>query len=287
MRRKNSNDFYHDSWSLMVKLLQVDRTSCIHHGLYGKGVSGHVQAVHNMNDYVGKLIGLNKVKLGGLVLDAGCGIGGTTVFLAEKYPTVRFIGITIGSEQVKLAKEQAKDTGVAGTTKFVYGDFCVTGFPSNQFDAVFLVESSVYASDKQALFHEMYRVLKPGGVLGIIDVFRTDSTLSPIPARVCQWFCHSWRLPALRSMGDVVNILDDEGFNEIVTKDLTNQIIPSILRVCAIGMPYIVSMVGKKLIRGRKYVLVDDPRFLAWEGVLCLFLGIYKGIIYAAVSARK
>ena len=287
MRKKDSSDFYRDSWSLIVKLLSVDRTFCIHHGLYERGVYGHVKAVQNMNEYVGRLIGLDEVDQGGLVLDAGCGIGGATVFLAEKYPAVRFTGITFGSEQVKVAEDLAQVRGVAGTTKFVYGDFCATGFPLDQFDAVFLIESAVYASDKRGLFREMYRVLKPGGVFVVVDVFRTNRPLSPVLETVCRWFCHSWRVPPLRSVDDVTTILDGEGFYDIVMRDLTSHIVPSILRGSVIGIPYIVSMVGKKLFRGSRYVLVDDPRFLAWEAVLCLLLGVYKGIIYAAVTGRK
>jgi len=48
-----------------------------------------------------------------------------------------------------------------------------TGFSSNKFDAVFSIESFSYAPQKHVFIQEMFRILKPGGLIVIIDGFRT------------------------------------------------------------------------------------------------------------------
>ena len=98
MREGNVVDFYRKNWPILVKLWQIDKTYCIHHGYYEKGIRTHIQSVENMNDFVGRLLCLDsKEKQTKKILDAGCGIGGTITYLAKKYPNVNFTGITAAS----------------------------------------------------------------------------------------------------------------------------------------------------------------------------------------------
>ena len=50
MKKTDTIDFYHKNWPLIVKLLKTDKTYCIHHGLYDKGIHTHIQSVENMNN---------------------------------------------------------------------------------------------------------------------------------------------------------------------------------------------------------------------------------------------
>jgi tocopherol O-methyltransferase len=286
MLSDGSSDFFCKNWLPMVRLFQVDKTYCIHHGLYERGVYGNVQAILNMNDLVGRLLGMNEGDEHLCLLDAGCGFGGITIFLAKRYPGSRFMGITLDPEQVRYAENFAKREGVDGSTEFICGDFCATGFSSDQFDGVFLVESSVYALDKP-LLHEMYRILKPGGIIVIIDVFRTNLVFNALLERTCGWFCRCWKLSGVSRLDDFLKIFQAVGFHDVYVRDLTRNIVPSIVRGYLLGIPYIVSMFFRKLVGWKTYNLVDDPRFLAWESMFCLFLGINRAINYTAVTGKK
>ena len=280
--------FYQKSWSVIVKLLCVEKTYCIHHGYYEKGIRTYVQSVLNMNDFIGRLLQLetkgNQTKH---VLDAGCGIGGTVIHLAKKYPNVKFQGITIVPEHVKLAQNLAKENQVTSNTDFILADFNDTGFSADQFDAIYLIESACYAQKKQMLIHEMHRILKPGGTLVIVDCFRTTVLLNQVLNRFYLWFCSAWGLPSLISIDECEDFLKTRGFQNIVMKDLTKNVMRTILRCDILGLPYIFSILFRRMIQGKRYRLEDDPAFLAAASFCSSIIGLKKGITYSAITAMK
>ncbi len=278
-------DFYKKNWHLIVKFLKVDKTYCIHHGYYEKGIRTHEKSVLNMNDFVGRLLKLDS-KLTH-VLDAGCGIGGTVIHLAKKYPNVKFTGITIISEHIEMAKAFAKEKNVDVNTDFILNDFMNTNFSSNRFDAIYLIESASYSLKKQMLIREMHRILKPGGTLVIIDCFRTNILLNSFLNNVYLLFCKSWGLPNLIKLDELNESLKNEGFDKIINKDLTKNVRGTIIMEDVLSLPYLFNMVIKKIIHGKNYRIEDDPELLAAASLLSTIIGLKKGFTYNAVTAIK
>lgn len=285
---RNSIDFYRNNWSLLVKLLQVDQTRCIHHGYYEKGIRTHVQSVLNMNDFIGRLLKLDsEIKQCKKILDAGCGIGGTVVYFAKKFPDIKFTGINIVPDHIEMAKNLAKEKKVLSNTDFFVKDFADTDLSSNHFDAIYLMESSCYALQKQMLIREMYRILKPGGILVITDVFRTLVELNPFLTNIYDSFCKGWGLSDLIDIEEFIFYLEKEGFHNIVNKAVTKHVTRTILRGDVLSIPYLVSMMSKKIFLGKKYQMTKDSQFPGISPVLTTMLGIKKAITYNAVTAMK
>lgn len=285
---RNSIDFYRNNWSLLVKLLQVDQTHCIHHGYYEKGIRTHVQSVLNMNDFIGRLLKLDsEIKQCKKILDAGCGIGGTVVYFAKKFPDIKFTGINIVPDHIEMAKNLAKEKKVLSNTDFFVKDFVDTDLSSNHFDAIYLMESSCYALQKQMLIGEMYRILKPGGILVITDVFRTLVELNPVLTNIYDSFCKGWGLSDLIDIEEFIFYLEKEGFHNIVNKAVTKHVTRTILRGDVLSIPYLVSMMSKKIFLGKKYQMTKDSQFPGISPVLTTMLGIKKAITYNAVTAMK
>lgn len=74
---------FYDEWT--KDLLEVNihnETLAIHFGYYKKGIKTLKEAIMYMNDYVAELL-LLKNKKGFHILDAGCGVGGTSIYLAK------------------------------------------------------------------------------------------------------------------------------------------------------------------------------------------------------------
>lgn len=288
MKKRDAIDFYQKNWPLIVKLLQVDKTHCIHHGYYEKGIRTHIQSVLNMNNLVGRLLELDsKKKQVNQVLDAGCGIGGTMIHLAKKYPNINFTGITIVTEHIEMAKDLAKENQVDVNTDFILEDFMETGFSSNQFDAIYLIESASYSPKKQILIREMYRILKPGGTIVIIDCFRTDVQFNQFLNNIYVLFCKGWALPNLIALDKLKDSLKTEGFHEIITSDLTKNVRRTIIMGDVLSIPYLVKMVMRKIIQGKSYQIEEDPELLAAASLLSTIIGLKKGITYNAVTAIK
>ncbi|HEY9725674.1 MAG TPA: methyltransferase domain-containing protein [Chroococcales cyanobacterium] len=96
------------------------------------------------------------------ILDVGCGIGGSSLYLAQKYNATA-IGITLSPVQASRATERAKEAGLATDVQFQVADALDMPFADDTFDFVWSMESGEHMPDKEKFLAECYRVLKPGG----------------------------------------------------------------------------------------------------------------------------
>lgn len=98
------------------------------------------------------------------ILDAGCGIGTVTNFFARKHPEASFTGVTISSEQVKIAQANAPKNCM-----FLNASYDAMPFDDNTFDFIYFYQSIGY-SPLVDVFSQVNKMLKPGGRLFISDV---------------------------------------------------------------------------------------------------------------------
>jgi MPBQ/MSBQ methyltransferase len=83
------------------------------------------------------------------VLDVGCGIGGTSRYLAKKLGSnSSVVGITLSPKQVERATQLAKAQGVDNAS-FQVMDALQMSFPDNSFDIVWACESGEHMPDKE------------------------------------------------------------------------------------------------------------------------------------------
>lgn len=132
----------------------------LHYGYWDLHTKTHRQALLNKNRVVCEMAGIGPEQH---VLDAGCGIGGSAIWLAKNVGC-RVTGITVSVQQVRHARRHAQRHGVAERVDFQVADFCRTPFPDASFDVVWAIESSCYAVDKRDFFREAYRLLRKGGL---------------------------------------------------------------------------------------------------------------------------
>ena len=141
-------DYYEGIWRHFVRWWRADKTLGLHWAFYEEGIKNFEEAILNLNEFVGKLLDLNdKTKME--ILDAGCGVGGTSIYLANKYKNVNFTGVTITPGQIELAKKFAKERNANNTT-FLLKNYIDTGYPDGFFNGAFAIESASYAPDKRA-----------------------------------------------------------------------------------------------------------------------------------------
>ncbi len=97
------------------------------------------------------------------VLDAGCGIGGPSRYLAGHHDcTVQAIDLT--PEYVEVAAKLNALTGLDGRISLKIGSVTDLPYDSEQFDVVLCQNVTMNVSDKDSMFREALRVLKPGGI---------------------------------------------------------------------------------------------------------------------------
>ena len=103
---------------------------------------------------------------GSIILDAGCGSGYSTKLICSRYDPRELVAFDIMPEQIKLAKERYKEAC------FFIGDVTEINSPSNKYDAVFVFGILHHVPEWKRALQEIYRVLKPKGVLVIEEVNR-------------------------------------------------------------------------------------------------------------------
>lgn len=101
-------------------------------------------------------------------LDIGCGLGGTTIYLNQKYG-FKMEGINITPEQVKLANERINSHQLSKDIHIVQGDAQELPYENESFNFVIMIEVAFHIKDKDKVMKEIYRVLKPDGYFLLID----------------------------------------------------------------------------------------------------------------------
>lgn len=97
------------------------------------------------------------------VLDIGCGSGGIALELVERYGAGKVTGIDIEGPVLKRARERAEARGLSGRVEFLQVEPGPLPFPDSSFDVVFSKDSMIHIPDKEALFADVFRILRPGG----------------------------------------------------------------------------------------------------------------------------
>ena len=139
----------------------------MHYGYWDKDTRNLRQSLTNMNVKLAELTGISKDDF---VLDAGCGVGGSSIFLAKNFGC-KVIGITLSSKQVEAAKMNALNNGISGKATFEINNYSSTNYPDEIFDVVWAIESVCHAAEKADFLREAHRILKKGGRLIMADFF--------------------------------------------------------------------------------------------------------------------
>jgi len=114
------------------------------------------------------------IKPGDKVLDMGCGRGRVAAHVAA-ITKAEVHGFNIDDVQLESAKKFAKINALTGRCKFLKANLNdAFPFDDASFDALYQIQVLTYAKDKEKVFAEMFRVLKPGAKLSFLDWVQLD-----------------------------------------------------------------------------------------------------------------
>ena len=144
-------------------------------GLYSAGEQGELPAEAVLASLgCGNPVAVAELHEGERVLDLGSG-GGIDVLLSAKWvgPSGRAFGVDMTDEMLALARANAAKAG-ATNVEFLKGTIEAIPLPADSIDVVISNCVINLSTDKPAVLAEMFRVLTPGGRIGISDVVAED-----------------------------------------------------------------------------------------------------------------
>lgn len=146
------------------------------------------------------------------VLDLGSG-GGIDVLLSARRvgPTGKVYGLDMTDEMLRLARANARKAG-ATNVEFLKGTIEAVPLPAGSIDVVISNRVINLSTDKAAVFAETFRVLRPGGRVGVSDVIADDALT---PARRAERGDHAGCLAGALSFTEYREGLEAAGFTDV------------------------------------------------------------------------
>ncbi len=208
---------YRDVWDL-------DQSLAMHFGFWDQTTATLPDALRRENEIVADLA---QVRSKDRVLDAGCGVGGTSIFLAEKYGC-RSVGINVCEKHVAQAIQHARQRKTTPLPKFETCDFTKTSFSNESFDVILAIESVCHTPKKADFITEAFRLLKKGGRVVIADGFRTQKKVGLEEKKLLQAYGEGWAECTWEIRDEFEKLLLKQGFLDITYRNVTEQVFPSL-----------------------------------------------------------
>ena len=242
MKRFNNKDVenYYDQTEVHYKThWKLKESMGLHYGIWDKSTKNLTDAILNTNY---RLMTLGEVKPDDVGLDAGCGIGGSSIYIS-KHKGCTMQGITLSKKQSETATRLAQDNGLSNKLTFSQQDFTATNFNDNTFDFAWCIESIQTAPDKSLFFKEMNRIIKPGGRILIADIFK------PQPYSIAndpdmQTMLNGWAMEDAISIPELHQLSEQFNFKVTELQSVNKEVKKSVDRIY---FACIVGKVGTKL----------------------------------------
>ena len=148
------------------------------------------------------------------ILDVGCGLGGASRFAAQHYGC-QVTGIDLTSAYVETGTLLCSWVGLEDRVTLQQGDATATPYEDDAFHKAYMLHVGMNIADKTGLARELYRLIRPGGKVGIYDIMKVgagDLTF-PVP-----WATEP-KGSAVASPDDYKAALDSAGFTLIAERN--------------------------------------------------------------------
>lgn len=183
----------------------------IHHGYYDHMDHDTVTPLAAQERLMQKLAEMLPISPQDNILDAGCGMGGSSLYLAETFGAWVF-GITLSQKQLAIARENARAANVNNVKFMIEDALQMQSFSNASIDILWSLESCEQFYDKALFLRQAYRVLKPGGTLMLATWCSDQDEYTGYQAKQYLKLCRAFDLPYMPTMGYYQRLINQTGF---------------------------------------------------------------------------
>ena len=215
--------YYNKNTLWMILFGQGRREGVIHRPVWTGKERSRREALHTVERLIAEAI-LTEERSNRTekhILDLGCGVGGSALWLAARYP-LKLTGITLSPFQARTARRLARRRGLSDRCRFLVADFTrlpeITGITD-----AYAIEAFTHGSDPAAFFTQIGSLLPAGGRMILCDDFIAEKGQSDSKQRE-SWlsrFREGWHLQSLMTAEEALGIAVRRGFDPVERTELT------------------------------------------------------------------
>lgn len=191
----------------------------IHHG-YWEGNETSARAQVQLTE---RLATAAAIPVGASVVDVGCGMGGSSVWLAQ-HRQCHVTGVTLSPVQRFYAAMGARMRRVRPAPTFIRTDAEAFTLPPSSLDVVWSIECTEHLFDKPAFFRKAASWLKPGGRFAICAWLTGENPLTELQTEQARNVCKGMFCPSLGAQSDYVCWFEQAGMTMVDTGLWTRQV---------------------------------------------------------------
>jgi tocopherol O-methyltransferase len=253
--------FYRDVWGVHI-----------HHGYWNTGKETKEEAQEQL---IRELISRAGIKDVSRILDVGCGLGGSAIFLS-KCLGARVTGITISPIQVKIGNDLATQSDADVHLILMDAEALQMG---DRFDVIWSVEALSHLSDKASCFRSIAQLLDRGGKLVIADWFKSDTATRSQERKFLEPIERAMLVPKLEVPSAYMNYIGQVGFKVVLFEDLSANVSKT--------WDLAIDLIGKPGLW--KFAATRGKDFIAFLQAFAVMKAGYesKALLYGALIAEK
>ena len=269
---KEINKYYDQTYHQYRSVWKLDQHKGIHYGYWDDSTKNLSQAVEKMNRVLLDLSGFRK---NSAILDMGCGVGGSSIFIAEQI-NAKVTGINLNQKQIDIAKKLDQPN-----LNFICGNYLNSGMDNEIFDGIWALETICHCQDKLDFIKEAHRLLKPGGVLVLAEYFVKKHEFSNSKS-IKKWLNY-WAIPGLEVYSGFISKLEANDFEIIKEKDATKNIWKSSFYMFLASFPGMLTTEFNQLFKDYGSYSHNHYKSAFWQ-----FIALKKKLWeYKIIVARK
>jgi tocopherol O-methyltransferase len=191
----------------------------IHHGLWRNGESPQQAQVELVKELAARM----GIARGAELLDVGCGLGGSAIWLAQQL-NCKVTGITISPVQKRMAEKRAQSLELDHRVQFRVADANQLEFAPRSFDAIWVIECAEHLFDRAAFVRKCAELLRECGRIGICAWLAEEEPRTSRNSVLLETICSGMLCPPLPSFGHYQRWFRESGFQQIEAEDITGNV---------------------------------------------------------------